>query len=84
MFSEEKVNKLVAEICTQIIEQYGKNPLENNDYGKIINEKHFKRICNLIDAEKVVTGGVFDKEKLRLLLSAAITIRRSALPLAAA
>ena len=59
-------NKLVAEICTQIIEQYGKNPLENNDYGKIINEKHFKRICNLIDAEKVVTGGVFDKEKLKI------------------
>lgn len=59
-------NKLVAEICTQIIEQYGKNPLENSDYGKIINEKHFKRICNLIDTEKVVTGGVFDEEKLKI------------------
>ncbi len=59
-------NKLVAEICTQIIEQYGKNPLENSDYGKIINEKHFERVCNLIDAEKVVTGGVFDKEKLKI------------------
>ena len=25
--------------------------------GKIINEKHFTRICNLIDPSKVVCGG---------------------------
>ena len=59
-------NKLVAEICTQIIEQYSENPLNNNDYGKIINDKHFERICKLIDKEKVVTGGAFDKEKLKI------------------
>lgn len=35
---------LVAELRRQISRQYGKEPLKNRDYGKIINEKHFDRI----------------------------------------
>ncbi len=48
---------LVEEIEKEIIRQYGEHPLENKDYGKIINEKHFNRIRGLIDAGKVVFGG---------------------------
>ncbi len=47
----------IAEVIRQIKQQYGENPLENKDYGKIINEKHFRRICGLIDSSKVVFGG---------------------------
>ena len=47
----------VAEVVKQIKLQYGENPLENKDYGKIINEKHFARLCGLIDQDKVVIGG---------------------------
>ena len=47
----------VAEVKRQITLQFGEAPLENPDYGKIINEKHFARLCGLIDAEKVVAGG---------------------------
>ena len=47
----------VAEVVKQIKQQYGEKPLENKDYGKIINEKHFNRICGLIDKNKVVVGG---------------------------
>ncbi len=47
----------VTEIKRQIKLQYGENPLENKDYGKIINEKHFTRLCGLIDRKKVVVGG---------------------------
>ncbi len=47
----------VAEVIKQIKLQYGENPLENKDYGKIINEKHFTRLCGLIDQKKVVVGG---------------------------
>ena len=47
----------VAEVVKQIKLQYGENPLENKDYGKIINEKHFARLCGLIDDKKVVIGG---------------------------
>lgn len=47
----------VAEVVKQIRQQFGRKPLENKDYGKIINEKHFARLCGLIDPSKVVIGG---------------------------
>ena len=47
----------VTEVVKQIRQQFGRNPLENQDYGKIINEKHFARLCGLIDQNKVVIGG---------------------------
>ncbi|MGN1093329.1 MAG: aldehyde dehydrogenase [Monoglobaceae bacterium] len=50
-------NKFIAEVIKQIKLQYGENPLENKNYGKIINEKHFNRLCGLIDDNKVVFGG---------------------------
>lgn len=57
---------LIAEIIKQIKKQYGENPLENKDYGKIINEKHFKRLCGLIDKDKVVIGGQSNGETLQI------------------
>ena len=47
----------VREVVAQIKKQYGEAPLENKDYGKIINRKHFDRLCGLIDPSKVVIGG---------------------------
>ena len=55
-------DQLVAELCKQVKLQYGENPLENPDYGKIINEKHFDRIRGLIAPDKVVLGGVSNRE----------------------
>jgi aldehyde dehydrogenase (NAD+) len=58
--------ELVKEIVEQIKLQYTINPLNNKDYGKIINEKHFDRILGLIDNSKVVFGGNSDKETLKI------------------
>lgn len=58
--------QLVKEICVQMKKQYGANPLKNPDYGKIINEKHFKRICGLIDEKKTVFGGTVSKDTLQI------------------
>lgn len=49
--------ELVEELVKQIKLQFGEKPLENENYGRIINEKHFKRLQGLIDPDKVVTGG---------------------------
>lgn len=59
-------DSLVAEIKKQIQKQFGTNPLENRDYGKIINEKHFQRISGLIDPSKVVCGGKTDAKTCRI------------------
>ena len=47
----------VKAVVAEIKKQFGEAPLENQDYGKIINEKHFERLCGLIDQSKVVIGG---------------------------
>ena len=48
---------LVKAVVAEIKKQFGAEPLQNKDYGKIINEKHFNRLCGLIDEKKVVIGG---------------------------
>lgn len=59
-------DRLIKEMQKQIRKQFGKKPLDNKDYGKIINEKHFDRILGLIDKEKVVFGGNCDRDALRI------------------
>lgn len=56
----------VEEVVKQINLQYGKKPLDNKDYGKIINEKHFTRLCGLIDNNKVVVGGETNGETYQI------------------
>ncbi len=56
----------VAEVAREIRRQYGDKPLENKDYGKIVNAKHFERLCGLIDRAKVVVGGDCDATSLRI------------------
>ncbi|HJD48231.1 MAG TPA: aldehyde dehydrogenase [Candidatus Mediterraneibacter norfolkensis] len=56
----------IKEVQNQIKKQYGRHPLDNPDYGKIINEKHFDRILGLIDEKKVVQGGGSDRKTLRI------------------
>ena len=58
--------EFIAEVIKQIKQQYGENPLKNKDYGKIINAKHFERICTLIDSNKVVFGGETNPESCQI------------------
>ncbi len=50
-------DELVRALIKETEAQFGKNPLENPNYGKIINEKHYNRLMGLIDPSKVVLGG---------------------------
>ena len=43
-----------------------KRQYENAEYGKIINQKHFERVCGLIDPDKVVAGGGSNGETLQI------------------
>ena len=52
---------LVKELIKQIQLQITKDPLNNAHYPKIINQKHFERIIRLIDENKCVYGGKYDK-----------------------
>ena len=57
---------LLKEIRHQIRRQFGKTPLNNPNYGKIVNEKHFQRICSLMDPAKIVIGGETNSSYLQI------------------
>ena len=59
-------NELLRELEYQIKLQFGENPLKNKNYGKIINSKHFLRLCGLINEKKVVFGGECDENNLKI------------------
>ena len=59
-------DELVQAIREEITAQFGADPLQNANYGKIINQKHFERILGLIDPAKVVAGGNADAQALRI------------------
>ena len=50
----------------EIAQMYGESPLENPDYGKIINRKHFDRLLGLIDEKKLIFGGSRNEETLQI------------------
>ncbi len=58
--------QLLTYIKKEIVRMYGEHPLENPDYGKIINRKHFDRILGLIDRDKLAWGGKSSPESLQI------------------
>ena len=56
------VQCLKAEVKRQYGDDYRSNPL----YGKIISWKHFDRVTGLIDGSKVVLGGSWDGDSLKI------------------
>lgn len=63
---ESVKDQLLRAITREIRKQYGEAPLGNQNYGKIISQKHFDRICSLIDENKVVFGGKTDEAQLNI------------------
>ena len=59
-------DELVKNILEEIKKQFGQKPLENQNFGKIINQKHFERLLGLIQKEKVVFGGNSDSQAQRI------------------
>ena len=59
-------DRLVELICKEVRRQYGEDPLQNPDYGRIVNEKHFNRLLGLIDPVKTVLGGQSSPDTLQI------------------
>ena len=59
-------DKFVKYVVAEIRRQLGPKPLENPEYGRMVNRKHFDRVLGLIDPKKAVCGGGGDPEKLQI------------------
>ncbi len=66
LVEREVHDELITLLKEEIIKMYGEKPLQNEAYGKIINRRHYERICCLIDNDKVVFGGKCDEASLRI------------------
>lgn len=65
IFVERSIqDKLIDAIIKEIKKQYTDNPLENQYYGKIINETHYNRLIGLISKEKVIYGGNYSNQRI--------------------
>jgi len=61
---EEVKEEFLGEVEDALHKFYGEEPLLSEDYGKIVNERHFDRLIALIDQEKITIGGEIDRDTL--------------------
>ncbi|MBU5466330.1 aldehyde dehydrogenase [Virgibacillus sp. MSJ-26] len=59
--------KFLRALIKQIKAFYGKNPLKNRDYVRIINHNHYKHVERFLDDEMIIYGG--DRDEDRLLIA---------------
>ncbi len=64
LVQENIKDRLVTCIQECILEFYGENPQDSEDYGRIINENHFDRLSELLTDGEVVAGGETNREGL--------------------
>ena len=57
---------LIDALRAEIRRQFGDAPIADENYGKIINDKHFSRLCGLIDPKKTVIGGECDAASCKI------------------
>jgi len=61
--------RIKDQLCTEIAEQFKKmlgDALTNDNYPRIVNEKHFDRLLSLMDGVTVYCGGGSNREKLKI------------------
>lgn len=66
LVDESVKNELIDALKKEAKTQFGEKPFENQDYGKIINKKHFDRLSGLINKEKVIYGGNTSESTLQI------------------
>jgi aldehyde dehydrogenase (NAD+) len=64
LFANEKIkDRLILALKEEIVRMYGNEPTENPDYPRIISEKAFGRITDLINNSKILFGGKYNKDR---------------------
>ncbi|KXY50618.1 aldehyde dehydrogenase [Bacillus cereus] len=58
--------KLIEALRHEITEQYSKEPLQNENYVRIVSERHFERLCRFLQDGQVVIGGNYKKDTLHI------------------
>ena len=66
LVAAEVEDRFLGALLRNVHDFYGENPKVSDDYGRIVNERHYDRLAGLLDAggfEAVVTGGVGNRDE---------------------
>lgn len=66
LVQESVKEELLRQIKKWTLRMYGERPLDNPDYPKMINDKHYHRVMGLIEGEKTIVGGYGDEHTLQI------------------
>ena len=70
ILAEQSVKgRLCAALEKAYREFYGNDPITNPDYPKIINGQHFEQLVSLLEGQKIVSGGRYDRESRKMELT---------------
>ncbi|GIO33820.1 MULTISPECIES: aldehyde dehydrogenase [Paenibacillus] len=58
--------ELVSHLREAIRELYGADPLSNPSYGRIVSEKHFKRLASFLQDGSIAAGGKTAPDRLQI------------------
>jgi len=58
--------KLAAAMRKYIEKFYGAKPIHSPDYPKLINQKHFDRLSNLLNGQNIICGGESDANLMKI------------------
>ncbi|MGF7088239.1 aldehyde dehydrogenase (NAD+) [Kroppenstedtia sanguinis] len=63
---EKRKEELIQQLGKAIRQFYGETPLQNPDYTRIVNEKHFNRLNAYLQEDTTLLGGETDPEQLKI------------------
>ncbi|MEH7456976.1 aldehyde dehydrogenase [Bacillus sp. JJ1127] len=58
--------QLIEALRNEIAHQYGENPLQNENYVRIVSKRHFERLCSFLQDGSVEFGGNYNEETLHI------------------
>lgn len=61
---KQRVGAFIQAMNCAITKMYGTDPVNNPDYPKIINQKHYQRLFDLMKGETIALGGMGDGIKI--------------------
>ncbi|MGM0845901.1 MAG: aldehyde dehydrogenase [Bacillota bacterium] len=63
---ENAKEKFIEEFKKAVHEFYGEDPLQSDQFGKIVNERHYTRLKSYLNDGDVMYGGKFSDESLQI------------------
>jgi aldehyde dehydrogenase (NAD+) len=67
LFVHERVREqFITELQNAVKEFYGEEPLESDQYGKIVNQRHYSRLKGYLEDGEIIFGGDFNDDALQI------------------